>query len=328
MTSLYLTPSTVVNRAIPQTQLRISASWKLQRRLHGFYFTHVQMKHLPFRCTNLSPWQPSPITYASDDDDYDNETVVRGSTIFESVVPKKTVETSVNDSVGDVSEIKLQSTVEPQLPKWPMWLLGPSVILVTGMAPTLWLPLSSVFLGPSIAGILSLVGLDCIFNLGATVFLLMANACAQPKSTNQAYNCQIPHTYKFWNIGANLVGCFIPLIMLSASYKGILQPQLPFIPFLALLGPYFLLLSIQMLTEMLTWRWRSPVWLVTPIVYEAYRILQLMRGLRLGGEIGVPAWSLHCIRGLVSWWVLILGMQLMRVAWFAGFASQSQEQPS
>jgi len=68
--------------------------------------------------------------------------------------------------------------------------------------------------------------------------------------------------------------------------------------------------------------------LVTPVVYESYRLLQLMRGLKLGAELSAPTWMLHMIRGLVSWWILILGVQLMSVAWFAGFAARSQQQHS
>ncbi|KAJ7962113.1 Cytochrome P450 [Quillaja saponaria] len=103
-----------------------------------------------------------------------------------------------------------------------------------------------------------------------------------------------------------LTGFGIPLLMMFGSQSGVFQPRLPFIPFAVLLGPYILLLSVQVLTEMLTWNWQSPVWLVTPIIYESYRVLQLMRGLKLGAELNAPAWMSHTIRGLVSCWVLIL----------------------
>ncbi|KAJ8632181.1 hypothetical protein MRB53_025517 [Persea americana] len=250
----------------------------------------------------------------------------RGNNIFRSLIGQDTDETSVSKNEDGAEDMKNKPLLQFQHLKWPMWLLGPSVLLATGVVPTLWLPLSSVFLGPNIAGLLSLVGLDCIFNMGATLFLLMADACARPKSPTQSCNIQVPRSYSFWNMGASLMGFVIPLLILLASNKGIFQPQLPFISFAVLLGPYLLLLSIQMLTEMLTWHWKSPVWLVTPVVYEAYRVLQLMRGLRLGVEIGAPVWMVESIRGLVSWWVLILGMQLMRVAWFVGFASQTQQE--
>lgn len=116
--------------------------------------------------------------------------------------------------------------------------------------------------------------------------------------------------------------------MIFGSEKGFLLPQLPLISFAILLGPYLLLLSVQILTEVLTWHWQSPVWLVTPIIYESYRVLQLMRGLRLGVELSTPAWMVHTIRVLVCWWVLILGLQIMRVAWFAGVTAQAGRQQS
>jgi hypothetical protein len=131
---------------------------------------------------------------------------------------------------------------------------------------------------------------------------------------------QIPISYRFWNLAATIVGFVVPFALFFASRRGTLQPQLPFVPFGVLLGPYLLLLSVQMLTEMLTWHWKSPVWLVAPVVYEGYRVLQLMRGLQLADEISAPDWMVQSLRGLVSWWVLVLGIQLMRVAWFTGLS--------
>ncbi|KAJ6320564.1 hypothetical protein OIU78_015868 [Salix suchowensis] len=54
-------------------------------------------------------------------------------------------------------------------------------------------------------------------------------------------NSKPPLSYKFWNMVATISGFVIPLMMLLGSQKGILQPQLPFIPFAVLLGPYMLL---------------------------------------------------------------------------------------
>lgn len=311
-------PPAIVAHVIPRKQHPISFSWRIPSPPHRF-----NIKHLCLRCTKVSSWESSPLTYAPTDD---NDGAARGNNIFRSLIGQDTDETSVSKNEDGAEDMRNKPLLQFHHLKWPMWLLGPSVLLATGVVPTLWLPLPSVFLGPNIAGLLSLVGLDCIFNMGATLFLLMADACARPRSPTQSFNIQVPRSYSFWNMGANLMGFVIPLLILLASNKGIFQPQLPFISFAVLLGPYLLLLSIQMLTEMLTWHWKSPVWLVTPVVYEAYRVLQLMRGLRLGVEIGAPVWMVESIRGLVSWWVLILGMQLMRVAWFAGFASQTQQE--
>ncbi|PIA35678.1 hypothetical protein AQUCO_03500196v1 [Aquilegia coerulea] len=304
----------------------LKSSWKFQMRsVHHFHF-----KHQPILCTNLSPWEQSPITYEEDDDDDKGGKFLRkGVNIFESMSTDTTAKTLDEDDTREVEdedeeEVSVQSQQQPL--KWPLWVLGPFIIVVTGMAPTLWLPLSSVFLGANVASLLSLIGLDCIFNIGATLFLLMADACARPKNGIQICNSEAPGSYRFWNMIASVVGFVVPLTMLFASHKGVFQTQLPFISFGVLLGPYLLLLAVQMITEMLTWHWKSPVWLMTPVVYEAYRVLQLMRGLKLSAEIGAPMWTVETIRVLVSWWVLILGVQLMRVAWFAGFTARARQQ--
>ncbi|CAG7866075.1 unnamed protein product, partial [Brassica rapa] len=260
-------------------------------------------------CSKLSQWEQAPFIQASKEEAGGGIVLEKTKNVFESIV-----------SETEAEEQKIQFF------KWPIWLLGPSVLLTSGMAPTLWLPLSSVYVGSKVVSVLSLIGLDCIFNLGATLFLLMADSCARPKDPSQPCKSQPPFSYKFWNVFALVTGFLVPTLLLLGSQTGLLaslQPELPFLSVAVLLFPYFILLAVQTLTEILTWSWQSPVWLVTPVVYEAYRVLQLMRGLKLSAEVNAPVWVVHMIRGLVSWWVLILGMQLMRVAWFAGFASRT-----
>ncbi|KAF9668791.1 hypothetical protein SADUNF_Sadunf14G0040100 [Salix dunnii] len=326
MASLVKAPPTMSTINVHQVHLR---KLKLLSNLnihHGLRFPKIHVKHTTVRCTKLTPWEPPPATYAPTIDAGGN-VLKKTSNIFETLKSEDTDEATATNS-EELSDTKNRPLMQFQFLKWPMWLLGPSLLLTTGMVPTLWLPLSSVFLGPNIASLLSLIGLDCIFNLGATLFLLMADSCSRPRNQAQTCNSKPPLSYKFWNMVATISGFVIPLIMLLGSQKGILQPQLPFIPFAVLLGPYMLLLSVQFLTELLTWHWQSPVWLVTPVVYESYRLLQLMRGLKLGAELSAPTWMLHMIRGLVSWWILILGVQLMSVAWFAGFTARSRQQQS
>lgn len=299
----------------------IATSLAAPKRLQTSILHQNRTRKFLLRCSKPYPWQASPLYVTEENDAKPND-------IMETMLSERTKEFPILEREADAVETETQSSVLVQSLKWPMWLLGPSVVLVTGMTPTLWLPLSSVFLGPNTAGIFSLLGLDCIFNMGATLFLLMADACARPNYStphNGTNSSQIPLMYKFWNLFASVLGFVIPVVLLFCSNKGLLEPQLPFIPFSVLMGPYLLLLSVQMLTEILTWHWKSPVWLVAPVIYEGYRILQLMRGLRLGTEIGAPGWAVASIRGLVSWWILVIAVQLMRVAWFAGYASKTQE---
>ncbi|KAL8129134.1 hypothetical protein V2J09_018289 [Rumex salicifolius] len=287
----------------------------------------IQLRHLHMHCTKMTPWEPSPVTYAPVDEIDDDDAMEANPPNIFSARESEELETALISSTDKPKETsnKPQSSASSLL-KWPLWLLGPSLLLATGMVPTLWLPLSSIFLGPNIASLLSLIGLDCIFNLGSTLFLLMAHTCARPKDLSLPYKSKPPKSYQFWNMVASIAGFLIPLALLFGSDKGYLLPQLTYISFAVLLGPYLLLLSVQMLTEALTWHWRSPVWLVTPVVYEAYRVLQLMRSLKLSAELAVPVWMLHSLRCLVCWWVLILGVQLMRVAWFAGFSAKTRHE--
>ncbi|GAB4844333.1 hypothetical protein Ancab_037697 [Ancistrocladus abbreviatus] len=290
----------------------------------GFNASRIFIRRLPNCCMKLTPWEPTPVTYAPTDE-ADPEFLERTPDIFGAAESEYNVPAPVT-STEELTGATNKPLAEVHLFKLPMWVLGPSLLLTTGMVPTLWLPISSIYLGPNIASLLSLIGLDCIFNLGATLFLLMADSCARPKDLMQPYKSKAPFSYQFWNMLASVMGYIVPLTLFFGSQNGFLQPQLSYISFSVLLGPYLLLLSVQILTESLTWYWQSPVWLVTPVVYEAYRVLQLMRGLKLSAELSVPAWTVHTIRGLVCWWVLILGLQLMRVAWFAGFTAKVHRQ--
>ncbi|KAJ6344381.1 hypothetical protein OIU76_005993 [Salix suchowensis] len=276
MASLVKAPPTMSTINVHQVHLR---KLKLLSNLnihHGLRFPKIHVNHTTVCCTKLTPWEPTPATYAPTIDAGGN-LLKKTSNIFETLKSEDTDEAPATNS-EELSDTKNPPLMQFQFLKWPMWLLGPSLLLATGMA--------------------------------------------------QTCNSKPPLSYKFWNMVATISGFVIPLMILLGSQKGILQPQLPLIPFAVLLGPYMLLLSVQILTDLLTWHWQSPVWLVTPVVYESYRLLQLMRGLKLGAELSAPTWMLHMIRGLVSWWILILGVQLMSVAWFAGFAARSQQQHS
>lgn len=277
-------------------------------------------------CANTSRWEPPPVTYVPEKE---GTLLKESSNIFETITSSsEAAEASITKTEHQHVDANKQPVMQFHYLRRPLWLLGPLLLLVTGVVPTLWLPISSIFIGPNIASLLSLTGLDCIFNLGATLFLLMADSTARPNKESEGCSSKPPSSYRFWNIIANVAGFIIPSAMFIASQRGLLQPQLPLISWAVLLGPYFLLLLVQLLTEMLTWHWQSPVWLVTPVVYESYRLLQLMRGLKLGAEVGAPSWMVHTVRGLVCCWVLVLGVQLMRVAWYAGFTARAYQQQS
>lgn len=180
MASLAQAPSTMASVTVPKVHHRGMKLFQPSISLHGFTFPHIRIKHPPVCCTKLTPWEPSPVTYSPTDEK--GSDFLRGtSNIFETLNSDDTAEAPVTNT-EELIHTSNQSSGQLQFLKWPMWLLGPSLLLATGMVPTLWLPISSIFLGPNIASLLSLIGLDCIFNLGATLFLLMADACARPKT--------------------------------------------------------------------------------------------------------------------------------------------------
>eukprot|EP00252_Welwitschia_mirabilis_P021512 TRINITY_DN5536_c0_g1_i1.p1 TRINITY_DN5536_c0_g1~~TRINITY_DN5536_c0_g1_i1.p1 ORF type:complete len:331 (-),score=45.65 TRINITY_DN5536_c0_g1_i1:226-1218(-) len=230
--------------------------------------------------------------------------------------------TSVNGK--DISNKTKECGLQPF--KWPLWILGSSLLLITGAFPMLWLPLSSIFSGSSIVSFLTLAGLDGIFNVGAIFFLLIADYCARSKTGNAAVY-RIPFSYKFWNIFLNLLGFTVPCLVIAASYKDLILPNTSFFTFLSILGPYLMLIIVQVLAEALTWHWNSPTWLIVPVVYEAYRFLQLIRGRDLGVEIGAPLWLIDGMKGLIAWWAFVFGLQLIKIAWFIGHG-QLREQES
>lgn len=305
-----------LSKVLVRRKFHESGQTNLPSPLHWKPLRPGRFENLVLRCTKNLSWETS-LPYASAEDD---ASIIKGTGVVEPIDTEEAPQIPILQSDEDVVEVKNEPSWHLKAFKLPMWLVGPSILLVTGIVPTLWLPLSSVFHGPNIAGLLSLVGLDFIFNMGAMLFFLMADACGRQENSIFDLKRQIPISYRFWNLAATIVGFVVPFALFFASRRGTLQPQLPFVPFGVLLGPYLLLLSVQMLTEMLTWHWKSPVWLVAPVVYEGYRVLQLMRGLQLADEISAPDWMVQSLRGLVSWWVLVLGIQLMRVAWFTGLS--------
>ncbi|KAF5775550.1 hypothetical protein HanXRQr2_Chr13g0613311 [Helianthus annuus] len=289
---------------LPKTRSTNRKIWKPAN--YRLTFPHLLTKHRTVCCTNATPWDPPPVRYDVEEDNTKGEFLTPLTGLATLVETHDSNQTKTVESVTtDTKRVTKGGFI-----RWPMWLMGPLVLLATGMVPTLWLPVSSIFLGPNIASLLSLTGLACLFNLGASLFLLMADACSRPNTLAQdPFRSRPPFGYRFWNMVATISGFIFPLAMWFGSQMGFLtffQPHVSPISFGILLGPYLLLLGVHMLTEMLTWHWESLVWLVTPVVYEAYRVLQLMRGLKLGAKLGAPGWTLHVIRGLACWWVLVL----------------------
>eukprot|EP00250_Pteridium_aquilinum_P007112 c16901_g1_i1 orf=270-1286(-) len=206
---------------------------------------------------------------------------------------------------------------------WPLWLFGPILLLGTGVVPTLWLPSVPLFEGSATAGLLALAGLDGIFNLGASMFLLITDSCARSwRRFLKKGDCPRfevpPPGYKVWTLFVNTVGLLGPLIAYVASMRGFLGAKPALLPMSAMIVPYMSLLLVHTSAEVLVWKWQSPVWAILPLVYDCYSVLQLSRGLQLGQALGAPVWTIEAVKGLISWWVFVLAVQFMWIAWFVG----------
>ncbi|KAH6557306.1 hypothetical protein KP509_1Z122300 [Ceratopteris richardii] len=205
---------------------------------------------------------------------------------------------------------------------WSLWLFGPLILLGTGVIPTLWLPMVNLFEGSSTAGLLALAGLDGIFNLGASIFLLMTDSCAHSwkyflKNGHRLFH-DIPTSYKVWTVLVKIIALLGPLVAYMGSKYGCFGPEPAFLPLAVMMLPYISFLFVHMLAEFLVWKWRSPVWLILPLVYGCYGVLQLSRGLQLGLAFSAPLWTIKGMKCLISWWVLVLSVQLMWISWFVG----------
>lgn len=205
---------------------------------------------------------------------------------------------------------------------WPLWLFGPVLLLTTGVIPTLWLPFVPLFEGSATAGLLALAGLDGIFNLGASLFLLMTDACARSwrrfQKNGERVQYEVPQGYKRWTLFVNIAGLLGPLLAYLASKQGFLGAQPALLPMSAMIVPYLSLLLVHTCAELLVWQWQSPVWAILPLVYGCYSVLQLSRGLQLGQALRSPLWTIEAVKVLISWWVFVLAVQLMWIAWLFG----------
>ncbi|NP_001141410.1 uncharacterized protein LOC100273520 [Zea mays] len=163
-----------LSKILVRRKFHESGQTNLPSHLHWKPLRPGRFENFVLRCTKNLSWETS-LPYASAQDD---ASIIKGTGVVEPIDTEEAPQIPILQSDEDVVEVKNEPSWHLKAFKLPMWLVGPSILLVTGIVPTLWLPLSSVFHGPNIAGLLSLVGLDFIFNMGAMLFFLMADACA------------------------------------------------------------------------------------------------------------------------------------------------------
>lgn len=129
---------------------------------------------------------------------------------------------------------------------------------------------------------------NLLFFGAATAFLAIVGWAwreAKPYSLPQP----LPGWFKIWFGTVQIGGGLLPIAALIwgwwQGYESVL----------VVLIPYLIMLAVQILSELVTLRWQTVVWVMVPYLYIPYRVWQLVEGL----SILAPVDELNWIRNLL-----------------------------
>ena len=117
-----------------------------------------------------------------------------------------------------------------------------------------------------------------------------------------------PTWFKVWLVVIWLVGLILPIVTLLV--EGVLRANAA----LAIaLGAYLVMFVAQVATEIFVWkRWRSPIWVIVPCLYLAWRLWQCAWGMGLPGAfdstLAKLTWS-----ALFGLWVINIGVHFTNI---------------
>jgi hypothetical protein len=124
-----------------------------------------------------------------------------------------------------------------------------------------------------------------------------------------------PNWFKRWFKVIWFVGGVVPLLVVVVLLvQG--RSQLALLAF----GPYFAMFAIQIATELVCIRLRSPIWVAVPCFYLPWRLLQLERGLAVAegqGALVLATLWLLIVLWVINIWVHYSGMP-NQMRWDAG----------
>lgn len=108
----------------------------------------------------------------------------------------------------------------------------------------------------------------------------------------------LPGWFKIWFLTVQLGGGILPLV--AMLWWGVWQG---YNRVLIVLASYFVMLALQILSEIATLRWfPSVVWVMVPYLYLPYRIWQLYEGLMLLGPDPELMWVRYLLLGEIILW--------------------------
>jgi hypothetical protein len=114
--------------------------------------------------------------------------------------------------------------------------------------------------------------------------------------------------FKIWLVVIWLVGLILPLA--AFVYDGLVRgvPQAA-----AALGFYLLMVAAQIATELFVWRrWKSPIWVIVPCLYLAWRLFQVYWGFGLVAGLDVP-FTAFTLYALFALWVINVGVHFTNI---------------
>ncbi len=155
---------------------------------------------------------------------------------------------------------------------------------------------------------LNLLFENILFLVAATSFLVFVGLAwrqSKPYSLPQP----LPMWFNIWFLSVQVIGGLLPLLamLLWGVWWGYSSVLTVFVS-------YFVMLGLQILSEILTLRWfHSVVWVMVPYLYLPYRIWQLYEGLTLLSPESELMWIRNLLLVEIILWILNYALALSQL---------------
>lgn len=149
---------------------------------------------------------------------------------------------------------------------------------------------------------------NLLFFAIATSFLVVVN-WAWRQSKPYSLPQPLPEWFRVWFLTVQVVGGLLPLLamLLWGVWWG-------YSSVLTVLIPYFVMLGLQILSEIVTLRqFHSVVWVMVPYLYLPYRIWQLYEGLTLLSPTSELMWVQNLLLVEIVLWTLNYALDLSQL---------------
>ncbi|KAE8721267.1 Detected protein of unknown function [Hibiscus syriacus] len=278
-------------------------------------------------------WEPSPVTDTLTEKAGEN-CLEKSSELFETL-PESKDEVSVTNA-KDLTDTTNQPVARFLFLKWPLWLLDPSLLLDTGMVQTLLPPTSATFypICGSIGSLHSASSSESPIWLVTSAVYEAYRVLQLTRGLKLGVELNAPkwmmHTIRGLVCWLELVDSSLPLQLMldSNSHWYAICLNVLWLKVFSFPDDGLELVDSSLPQQLMLDS--NSHWYAICLNVLWLKVFSFPDdgGLKLGVELNAPEWMMHTIRGLVCWWVLILGVQLMRVSWFAVFKARARRQQS